>query len=357
MEMIKHHIFYIYIAISIFVLSTTVKAQDASFSQHYASPLYLSPSFTGLTDGSRLAMSYRDQYPGVSGVYKTMAFSFDHYFADYNSGVGLLYYRDDQGGGQIIDQNVGLTYAYEIYVSDQIMIRPGIQFKFAQIGIDPSNANLGGQIGPDGNPVPGAGLDVTSEIHSQFDAAASLMIYSSNFWGGVTVDHLVKQNISFTDEESYRGMKFTAFGGTKWIYKEGRRGSPDQSVSFAFNYRQQQSFKQLDIGAYWMYNPLEIGLWYRGLPMPNEESLSNHDAIIAILGVHFGSMRFGYSYDLTISDLASNTGGAHEFSIMYTIPASNKPRINRRAVPCSQPGYGGGGASRSKYRSRSRRIF
>lgn len=356
--MIKHQIKYlILLTFSICLFTSNAIAQDASFSQHYASPLYLSPSFTGLTDGSRLAMTYRDQYPGVSGVYKTMAFSFDHYFADYNSGVGLLYYRDDQGGGQIIDQNVGLTYAYEVYVSDQIMIRPGIQFKYAQVGIDPSNANLGGQIGPDGNPVPGAGLDVTSEMHSHFDAAASLMIYSSSFWGGVTVDHLVKQDISFTDEESFRGMKYTVFGGGKWIYKEGRRGASDQSVSMAFNYRQQHSFKQLDIGAYWMYDPIELGLWYRGIPVANEESLSNRDAIVAIIGVNVSNMRFGYSYDLTISDLASNTGGAHEFSIMYTIPASNKPRMNRRAVPCSQPGYGGGGPSRSKYRSRSRRIF
>ncbi len=336
---------------------STARAQDASFSQHYASPLYLSPSFTGLVDGSRLALNYRDQYPSIPGVYRTMAFSFDYFFSDYNSGLGLLYYRDDQGKGQIVDQNIGLTYAYELYITDQIMLRPGIQFKYAQIGIDPSKAYVSGQIGTDGSYVSGGGLEYGSEVQGQFDAAASLMVYSSSFWGGFTVDHLVKSEIGITDIETYRGMKFTAFGGGKWVYKEGRRGTPDQSITLAVNYHQQQSFKQMDIGAYWMYNPLEIGLWYRGTPGKNEELLSNQEAVIAILGLHLGQMRIGYSYDLTISDLSGSTGGSHEFSIMYTIPSNNKPRINRRAIPCSQPGYSGGGPSRSKYRGRSRRIF
>ncbi len=350
-------IYVVLMCIFIQSLRTAVNAQDASFSQHYASPLYLSPSFTGLVDGSRLTLNYRDQYPGIPGVYRTMAFSFDHFFSDYNSGVGILYYRDDQGKGQLVDQNIGVTYAYELYINDRILLRPGIQFKYAQIGIDPSKAYLSGQINTDGAYVPGVNTEYGSEMEGHFDAAASLMVYSSSFWGGFTVDHLVKSEIGFTDIDTYRGMKFTAFGGGKWIYKEGRRRTPDQSISFAFNYHQQQSFRQLDLGAYWMYNPLEIGLWYRGIPGKNEAKLANREAVVAILGLHLGQMRIGYSYDLTISDLSGSTGGSHEFSIMYTIPSNNKPRINRRAIPCSQPGYSGGGPSRSKYRGRSRRIF
>ena len=50
---------------------------------------------------------------------------------------------------------------------------------------------------------------------------------------------------------------------------------PDQSVTFAFNYRKQDEFNQLDLGAYWQYNPIELGLWYRGIPTSNKEQLSN----------------------------------------------------------------------------------
>ncbi len=337
-----------------------IKAQDASFSQNYASPLYLSPSFTGLTDGSRLAINYRDQWPSVPKTYTTMAFSFDHYFSNFNSGLGFLYYRDDQGKGLLVNQNVGVLYAYEIYVSRDVMIRPGIQFKFAQNYINSSRATLGTGIDADGNIVTTGGISLEDEQVNKFDAAASIMIYSNFYWAGVSVDHLVKNDIGFTDIETNNGMKITAFGGYKWIYKEPYRGAPGQSLSFAANYRKQADFSQLDAGMYWNYNPLEIGLWYRGLPGKNLEGFRNTDAIIAILGIHVGQYRFGYSYDLTISDLGGSTGGTHEVSVIYTIPSSNKPRINRNAIPCSQPGYMGTSSpsrSRSMYKSRRRKIF
>jgi len=357
--MIKHNSIYFVIIlwIAIFV-GNDLEGQDASFSQNYASPLYLSPSFTGLTDGSRLALHYRDQWPGIPGTYKTMSFAFDHFISDFNSGVGVQFYRDDAGKGLLINQNIGLLYAYEIYVSDKVMVRPGLQFKLAQSFIDPSKGVLGSLINrQDGTPLTGASFPTERDKTNRFDAAASVMIYSNFYWGGVTVDHLVKNNIGFTDIETNTNMKITAFGGYKWVYKEGRRRMPDQSITFAFNYRKQADFNQVDLGAYWVYNPIEIGLWYRGMPSANQEGLGNQDAVIAILGVHLGQMRLGYSFDLTLSELAGNTGGSHELSIMYTIPSSNKPKINRSAIPCSVPGYSGGGASRSKYRSRSRRIF
>ncbi len=348
------YLLYVFVLLLSSVLG---RAQDISFSQNYASPLYLSPSFTGLTEGSRLALNYRDQWPSIPNTYRTMSFSFDHYFSDYNSGLGFLYFRDDQQKGALINQNVGLSYAYEVYVSRDVMIRPGIQFKYAQSFIDPSKGTLGTNYDTNGNLVSGEGIVVAQDKINKFDAAASVMIYSNFYWGGVTVDHLVKNNNSFTDIEPISGMKITVYGGYKWVYKEGRRHNPDQSVTFAFNYRNQDYFNQLDFGAYWQYNPIELGLWYRGLPTKNKSQLSNNDAIIAIFGIHIGRTRIGYSYDLTLSDLAGNTGGAHELSIMYTIPSYHKPKINRSAMPCSQPGYWSAGPSRSKVRNRTRKIF
>jgi type IX secretion system PorP/SprF family membrane protein len=357
----KHKVYRLTYILIVFCVIIPVKiiAQDASFSQNYASPLYLSPSFTGLTEGSRLAFNYRDQWPNIPNTYRTMMFALDHYFSDYNSGVGLLYYRDDQGEGLLVDQNVGVLYSYEINISNKIMVRPGIHFKFAQTMIDPTKGNLSSNLSREtGQQISGSGIALAREQTNKFDAASSLMIYSNIYWGGITIDHLVKSNVGLTDIETYRGTKLTAFAGYKWVYKPGRRGMADQSVSFAVNYRKQQVFNQLDFGAYWVYNPIELGLWYRGIPGNNVEGLPNTDALVAILGVHFGNTRIGYSFDLTVSELGYNSGGAHEISIMHTIPSSTRPRrINRSAIPCSVPGYSGGGASRSKYRSRKRSIF
>ena len=65
--------------------------------------------------------------------------------------------------------------------------------------------------------------------------------------------------------------------------------------------------------------------------IPSNNSISeiseNFDAFILLLGIEQSSWKFGYSYDVTISDLNnSNTQGAHEFSFAYKLPCRYKGR-------------------------------
>ena len=79
-----------------------VNGQDPQFTQFYANPLYLAPSFAGATAGDRITMAYRNQWPElVSGVFVTYGFSYDHYFENFNSGVGVLITRDVAGTGDL----------------------------------------------------------------------------------------------------------------------------------------------------------------------------------------------------------------------------------------------------------------
>lgn len=352
MKYIKHGL----LVLLLFSCLATTKAQDVSFSQAYAVPLYLSPSFAGLTDGSRLVLNYRDQWPGIPGTYSSVAFSFDHFFREYSSGLGLLFVRDDQGKGQLVKQDFGLAYAYEFEVFRNIFVRPGIQFKYAEQKIDPSKLIPPEDINPDdGTYLPGSAY-IATESYKRFDATASAMIYSDFFWAGAVVDHLVKKDIGYTDIETYMPIKTTVYGGYKIRYREGGRKHDEQSVTVAMNYHNQGKFNQLDIGAYWYINPLEMGLWYRGIPGASSEGYTNNDAIIMILGVTIGNIRFSYSYDYTLSGLSGSSNGANEFAIMYRFNSGYKKKSNRGAMPCSQSGYGRASGG-SKYRRSSRKIF
>ncbi len=336
--------------------SGMLKAQDPTFSQVYASPVYLSPSFAGLTDGGRLVLNYRDQWPSIPNTYRTLAFTADHFFEKYNSGLGLLFLRDDQGSGQLITQNIGLVYAYEFPITENLYVRPGMTFKYVERKIDPSSLLWGDQIGPNGETLPGAITDFEKEQFRKFDASASAMIYNDYFWGGVVVDHLVKNDFGYTDIESPLSMKTTVYGGGKYRYRPARQGTDEQSVSLAFMYRMQKEFQQLDVGTYWYVNPFEVGLWYRGIPVSGSNGLTNNDALIFILGFNIGSLRLAYSYDLTLSDLAGYSGGANEFSLIYRFNTSSSNRSPRGSIPCTEPGNSWL-QNKPKYRSRRRSLF
>jgi hypothetical protein len=106
----------------------------------------------------------------------------------------------------------------------------------------------------------------------------------------------------------------------------------ERSLSFAFNYRKQGMFDQLDIGTELYVAPLVFGVWYRGLPTSN--ALPNNEAVITVVGVELpGGLDVGYSFDFTLSALGlRNSGGAHEVSLRYTFlnklwqPAQRKRR-------------------------------
>ena len=66
-------------------------------------------------------------------------------------------------------------------------------------------------------------------------------------------------------------------------------------------------------------NVMDFGVWYRGVPIFNNNTIENHyadnDAIVLSVGVSTGALHITYSYDLQLSKLASYGGGAHEVSI------------------------------------------
>lgn len=329
-------------------------SQDPSFSQSYANPLYLSPSFTGLTNGSRVSMGFRDQWPGIPNAYRTMAFSFDHYLDQYNSGVGLLMMRDSRGGGMLVTQDVGVLYSYEIEISKDIFVRPGIQFKYAERVIDPSKFVFGSDIDHESGEIARGVASFDRDNFKRFDASASGMVYSDDFWVGFTLDHIVKSNIGFTDVETHVPVRTTLFGGYKYKYREGFKNRDEQSITVTLNYHRQQDFHQSEAGFYWYSNPIELGLLYRGLPFKSE-GYSNTDAIVFVFGINFGLTRFAYSYDLSTSDLAGFNYGANEFSLIYRFNQAPGKKVNSRgAMPCSAPGAS---ISTNKYRTKPRKIF
>ena len=64
------------------------KGQQVEFSQFYSAPLHLNPALAGVSYGPRLALTYRNQWPGISGSFVTQSVSYDQRLG-YNKGGGV----------------------------------------------------------------------------------------------------------------------------------------------------------------------------------------------------------------------------------------------------------------------------
>jgi type IX secretion system PorP/SprF family membrane protein len=331
-------------------------AQDPHFSQFYANPIYLSPSLAGATDGGRLILNYRNQWPGISNAFSTYSVSFDNFFPLFNSGIGFYLMQDRAGSAGLQTTNAAFQYSYNLIINETWQIVPGIQFEYGNKSINFSKLIFADE--EIGGGSSGSWDRLENEHTGYIDFAASVFAYSPKYWAGLTVNHLSKPNYTFLGEEMKYDMKYTLFGGFN-IWRERRRTSAvERSFSFSFRYQHQADFNQVDVGVYWHNSPIELGIWYRGLPFANETLSTNQDAIVALVAYDFGQIRIGYSYDITISGLGIQSAGAHEISLIFEFNQNMGLRAGGRrpAVPCSSTANPLSSTQR-KYKRKSRRIF
>jgi type IX secretion system PorP/SprF family membrane protein len=319
-----------------------VHAQDPQFSQFYANPLYLSPAFAGGDLAPRITLNYRNQWPGLAANYTTTSFGIDHYFANVNSGVGLLVMNDSQGTGNLRTTDIAAQYAYQLRLTENTAIRMGLQGSYSMRTADLSALTFPDQYtnrGFTGNPtLDPVALNGTPRV-GYMSFATGLLLYSDRYWAGVSAHHINRPEQGFFQvadgtrlpiKGSFHAGLRIPFGGFTGLGDEWDR---EKTISPAIMYKFQGKFDQLDLGVYLTYSPIVLGLWYRGLPIKKyAPNISNRESIIALVGYRQDRFSFGYSYDLTISALGLPSGGSHEISLAYTFewePITRQKRIKK----------------------------
>ena len=324
----------------IFLRSTVMLAQDPEFSQYYAAPLYLNPAFTGTTDDHRFIMNYRNQWPNIARGYQTFAVSYDYNLYQYNSGVGFLATVDKAGTAGMKSTQFNFLYSYKWNISHKWVISSGLNFGYAFRSLDWNRLIFGDQLqfGADGTaPTDDPAVNNVGMAH-YFDFNAGMLAYNKSFWFGFATSHLNQPNRSLVNEESYIPMKTTIHGGVRIpLYGGPFRRDRISVLSPSFVYKRQGKFDQLDVGAYFLYDPIVIGLWYRGIPVSkNAKGNISQDAVVVILGFNFEKMEVSYSYDFTVSELGPISGGTHEVALKYKlgINMSASTRKKEKLIPC-----------------------
>jgi len=353
--------FYISFVIILLFSGKFVQAQVSHFSQFYSNPLTIGPSFAGFTGNSRIALNYRDQWPGIAGAgtFVTYSVAADHYFQRAKSGVGIVAFRDQAGSGNLSLTELGAMYSYVLKFGKKSgrkntrwFLRPGLYFKYSQRSVNFGKLTFTDMFDSQGNLVNATIEQAPLPDIGYLDFSTSLLAYAENFWAGFTVDHLLMPDQSLTGSVARVPMKLAMYGGYRHLLgsrgRNKRHGKERESITFTGHYRIQGAdatfnsnayYDQLDIGAYWTYDPWVLGAWVRGLPVFGgvEDTYNSLDAVIVLIGFKVNSkLRMGYSYDATVSNLLSHTGGAHEISITYQFNQNKRKNKQHKhaIVPC-----------------------
>ncbi|HXA02355.1 MAG TPA: type IX secretion system membrane protein PorP/SprF [Cytophagaceae bacterium] len=322
-----------------------IVAQDIQYSQFYNVPMYQNPAFAGSAHATRVVMHQRLQWPSLDAKYSTSLVSVDHFFANYNSGVGLMVQQDYQGKQNISSTEVHGLYSYELPVSREVSIRAGLDLGYISRFTN-YNQTVPQQFDPNA-----VAQTTGSNPYANYpnkkgyvDVSSGGLVYTKQWWMGLAASHLDVPNIAPIGT-SRLPMKFALTGGYKipLIHKKYMAYLEDETeitLTPTFQYKSQGKSDQLDLGAYVRYSQIMFGAWYRGIPVkhyttPEGHRLQNNESIVAMVGMKYQSISVTYSYDIVISRLGRyNPGGAHEFNITWVHHRHKKKHKQLKRLPC-----------------------
>lgn len=310
----------------LFMISVNVVAQDPAFSQFYANRLYLNPAFAGTERCPRVGLTYRNQWPALDQGFVTYTASYDQHVDALAGGLGLLIMSDEAGAGTITSQNINLMYAYQLNITRFFSMTFGAQVSYFEKKVDFSKLTFGDMIDPRQGFIFTTDEVPLNDPARGVDFSAGVLGFSEKYFGGFAFHHLTEPNEAITESgESKLPRKFTLHGGAVLPIR-GLGGIDKGSISPNFIYQNQAGFNLFNYGFYATRGIVIGGLWFR-------HSLTNADAIIAMAGVHMDRFKFGYSYDVTVSQFTNQSGGAHEISFIMNFNCRVK-KTSYRTVNC-----------------------
>jgi type IX secretion system PorP/SprF family membrane protein len=312
-------------------------AQDPHFSQFYASPLTLNPAFAGKFDGLvRVGGNYRNQWPTINRAFitTTLAVDFpimqDRIGMNDTWGVGIMGFSDQSANGAVKFNyaSVGTAFHKGLDEDGYHQIGAGFQATYANMLINVASLKFEDQLTPSG--FTGVTTEVfsnTSLKNSYVDVNAGLLYNGSttdrnNFYAGISMYHLNRPKQQFTGALFLLNPRVTFHGGGYFPAGE------NVTLHISGLYSTQGKAAETLIGGAYQFsvaNETEyptsfyVGSWMRF-----------NDAVIPYVGLEYRSLRFGLTYDATMSSLktASNGRGGIELSLVYIKKAPESRGIN-----------------------------
>lgn len=304
-----------YLIFLLFCASAVVMGQhDPQFSQNMFNQLASNPGFAGSSGMVNVSAINRQQWMGFEGAPKTTVFGADaaiNLFG-WDSGVGIVVMNDEIGFYN--DLHLSVNYSYQVELAEGA-IGFGVSLGLVNQVFDgtkiylPSNGNGNSYH----NIAKDALLPQAKVNGTAIDMGMGVFLERKNYYMGLSVLHLNKPKPNFKDEfQSYLKQTIFLTGG----YRYKLQDKPIVLLPSVF-IKSDLASMQADVNINVMVkNKYWGGLTYR-----------YQDAIVVLAGMELNNgLRFGYSYDITTSEMATVSSGSHEFMVGYSFDMSFEKR-------------------------------
>ncbi len=297
-------------SIAIFMQSEIHAQTEPMYSQYMFNMLNVNPAYAGSRGTTTASALFRKQWIDMPGAPQTTVISIDGATREGRIGWGLQLLDDKLG----VERTTGLmaSYAFRIPVSDNGVLSLGLRggllnyrANFTEVNTfspnDPTfNQNVNGLL-----PAAGAGIHYTTD----------------RFYLGLSIPSLLETKLNAQKQADVQSGKLK---NLHFFYTMGMVMDLSDQVKLKPSMLVKKvngAPVQFDLNAnVWLMDKLAFGASYR-----------TKDAIVGLVEWQINEqLRFGYSYDHTISNLKSFTQATHEMMLRFEIGSSRSSFVSPR---------------------------
>jgi type IX secretion system PorP/SprF family membrane protein len=279
------------------MVSALAAQQLPQLSQYAFNDYIYNPAVAGSRPWFELRTGHRYQWVGITDSPRTFTLSGTTPIGS-KMGVGGLIYTDHVGPTR--RTGFQASYAYHLNITEDIRLSMALSVGMLQFVVDGSKIHF-----HDGSdPV------IDDQLRGDLvpDATFGIMAYHEKWWAGAAAPQLMKGKIYFYDEQeealSELATHYYVMGGYRWQFADDFRLEPSVLVKYV-----DPVPAKVDITATLHYREL---LWL-GLTYRTKDAMS-----VMVGGWVKETFQFGYSYDITTTNLKNYSDGTHEIMLAIT---------------------------------------
>jgi type IX secretion system PorP/SprF family membrane protein len=288
---------FIPICLLLITAFTEIRAQQIPpLSQYSLNPYAINPAAIATTDKLPIAFTYRKLWAGVDGSPAIQFLSGNMQVADaMGAGMKIFNYQ----AGPLRKTGLEATYSYHLPLNQNgTNISFGLSGLLYQVYLNKSELNVED---PDDE------VFLGSDKMMVPDASFGIYLYNEKYYVGLAIPQLFNRNVDFKSDgilQQKQVRHYYLHGG--YIFELSPDFTLEPSLLFKFI---EAGLFQADINTTLTYKEMVLfGL-----------SLRTSDAFIFRLGYKAKDFVIGYSFDLILNDLRTQTFGSHEILLMYSL--------------------------------------
>lgn len=293
--------------------------QDAQFSMNMFNRLAVNPGYAGTNQALCGTLFYRQQWNSFPGAPKTGLLSLD-YGRILGGGIGLTVDQDQLGFEKTLKAK--LAYSYHLALGSAGTLGIGLDVGMIQKSI---TSNF---LAPDGSTTANPGTDAAipwgGAASTTYDLGFGLYFAGNKgTYVGISALHIPEQQLKQAGTSTAGAWDFNYKVARHYYIMAGHKFPIGSAFSLTPSVlvKSDASSTQMDFNllAKWR-NMVFIGASYRLT-----------DAIPVMAGLEWqlnpkGTLKFGYSYDVTLSAIKNHSNGTHEIMLGYCHKIKGDPK-------------------------------